>query len=151
MVSGKKALKSAFSIFMKRGQFALAEKLGMLVMMHLPRARPYAGRPQRLPSRREIRTNFQSLNCVSRILDAVLTPYHFSQAIEKMGEDIHWPCILIRRRCFNPEVYELALNTVPRTYPLWDGRNRSSYGTENGHGQRQVTKTLHAKFCVEHA
>ncbi len=40
------------------------------------------------------------------------TPYHFSQAIEKMGEDIHWP-YFDTAAVLNPEVYELALNTVP--------------------------------------
>ena len=143
MVSGKKGAEVGIFDFMTRGQFALAEKLGMLVMMHLPRA----GRmpdDRNVAELKEIRNEFPKLKLCIAHFGRCFTPYHFSQAIEKMGEDIHWP-YFDTAAVLNPEVYELALTTL--------SPERILFGTDEPiflwHGKRTWTKTGYQNLARE--
>ena len=143
MVSGKKGAEGGIFDFMTRGQFALAEKLGMLVMMHLPRA----GRmpdDRNVAELKEIRNEFPKLKLCIAHFGRCFTPYHISQAIEKMGEDIHWP-YFDTAAVLNPEVYELALTTL--------SPERILFGTDEPiflwHGKRTWTKTGYQNLARE--
>lgn len=143
MVSGKKGAEVGIFDFMTREQFALAEKLGMVVMMHLPRA----GRmpdDRNIAELKEIRNEFPKLKLCIAHFGRCFTPYHFSQAIEKMGEDIHW-LYFDTAAVLNPGVYELALTTL--------SPGRILFGTDEPiflwHGKRTWTKTGYQNLARE--
>ncbi len=143
MVSGKKGAEVGIFDFMPREQFALAEKLGKVVMMHLPRA----GRmpdDRNIAELKEIRREFPNLKLCIAHFGRCFTPYHFGQAIEKMGEDIHW-LYFDTAAVLNPTVYELALKKL--------SPERILFGTDEPiflwHGKRTWTKTAYQNLARE--
>ncbi len=143
MVSGKKGAEVGIFDFMPREQFALMQRLGKVVMMHLPRA----GRmpdDNNIAELKQIRKEFPDLKLCIAHFGRCFTPYHFEQAIEKMGEDIDW-LYFDTAAVLNPEVYELALKRL-RT-------DRILFGTDEPiflwHGKRTWTKTGYQNLARE--
>ena len=143
MVSGKKGADIGIFQFMPHSHLALAEKLRMPVVMHLPRT----GRmpdDNNIRELKEIRRKYPELKMVIAHFGRCFTPYFFEQAIQKMGEDIHG-FYFDTAAVLNPEVHRLALQIL--------SPKRILFGTDEPiflwHGRRRWTKTTYINLARE--
>ena len=138
MVSGQKGAEIGIFEFLPKPQIALAERLGLPIVMHLPRA----GRmpdENNIRELKEIRQQFPNLKMIIAHLGRCYTPYHFELSLKRMGEDIqgYW---FDTAAVTNPEVLRLAFDAL--------GTDRVLYGTDEPiflwHGYRSWgEKTYH--------
>ena len=152
IVSGQKGAEIGIFEFLPREQMALAERLGLPIVMHLPR-------PGRMPDEnnirelKEIRQQFADLKIVIAHLGRCFTPYFFELALERMGEDIR-SFYFDLAAVLNQQVLRLAFENLPL--------DRILYGTDQPiflwHGYREWTKTTYKNiarerlpWCPEHA
>ena len=143
MVSGKKGAEVGIFEFMTHEQFALAERYRKVVMMHLPRA----GRmpdDRNIADLKEIRQKYPDLKLCIAHFGRCFTPYHFEQALEKMGSDARW-LYFDTAAVSNPEVYRIAFRELDPGHIL--------FGTDEPiflwHGKRTWTKTAYHNLARE--
>ncbi len=143
MVSGKKGADIGIFQFMPHSHLALVEKMGLPVVMHLPRA----GRmpdDANIRELKEIRRKYPDLNMVIAHFGRCFTPYFFEQAIRKMGGDIHG-FYFDTAAVLNPEVHRMALQFL--------SPKRILFGTDEPiflwHGRRKWTETSYINLARE--
>jgi len=143
MISGKKGSEIGIFEFLPHEQLLLAEKLGKVVMLHLPRA----GRmpdDNNIKELREIRQRYPDLKICIAHMGRCFTPYHFELAIKKLGEDASgfW---FDTAAVLNPEVHKVALSLLDHKHIL--------FGTDEPiflwHGRRTWTKTTYMNLARE--
>lgn len=143
MVSGQKGAEIGIFEFLPREQLRLAERMGIPVVMHLPRAgrMPDDGNIREL---REIRQTYPDLKMVIAHCGRCYTPYHFSLALEKLGEDakgFYYDTAAV----LNPAVLRMALERL--------GPQRILYGTDEPiflwHGYRDWTEKTYINLARE--
>lgn len=86
LVSGEKGAEIGIFQFFPHEQIALAERLGLPVVMHLPRA----GRmpdENNIRELREIRQKYPDLKMIIAHFGRCFTSYHFRLALERLGSD----------------------------------------------------------------
>ncbi len=143
MVSGKKGSEIGIFEFFPREQMALAERLNLPVVMHLPRA----GRmpdENNIRELREIRQKYPRLKMIIAHCGRCYTPYHFEQALNAMGEDLAG-FLFDTAAVTNPEVLKMLLERVDHKSIL--------FGTDEPiflwHGYREWTKTTYINLARE--
>lgn len=143
MVSGQKGAEIGIFEFMPHEQLKLVERLGMPIVMHLPRAgrMPADGNIREL---REIRQKYPDLKMVIAHCGRCYTPYHFAQALDKMGEDLAG-FYFDTAAVLNPAVLRMALERV--------GWQNILFGTDQPiflwHGYREWTETQYINLARE--
>jgi predicted TIM-barrel fold metal-dependent hydrolase len=143
MISGKKGAEIGIFEFLPPEQMALAERLGKVVVLHLPRA----GRmpdDNNIRELREIRQQYPSLHISIAHMGRCFTPFHFELAIKKLGEDAagFW---FDTAAVLNPEVHKASLSLLDHRQIL--------FGTDEPiflwHGRRAWTKTTYRNLARE--
>lgn len=143
LVSGQKGAEIGIFQFLPHEQLVLAEKAHMPIVMHLPRAgrMPDDGNIREL---REIRQKYPDLVMVIAHFGRCYTPYHFNQALDKLGDDVSgfW---FDTAAVTNPAVLDIALERL-------DTR-RILFGTDEPiflwHGYRHWTETSYINLAQE--
>lgn len=139
MASAVKGAQISIFEFMPREQFALANRLGAPVLMHLPRA----GRlpdPDNVKEIRSILNNYSQIKLVIAHFGRCFNHEYFEKAFNVLGEDIHrlwFDCAAV----LNPKVHEIAFSHLDyrrilfgTDLPifLWHGRREwDEYGYHN--------------------
>jgi predicted TIM-barrel fold metal-dependent hydrolase len=143
MVSGKKGSEIGIFQFFPHEQLALSERLGLPVVMHLPRA----GRmpdDDNIRELREIRQKYPKIRMIIAHCGRCFTPFFFEQALDRMGEDIEG-FFFDTAAVANPEVLKLLFERVKPGNIL--------FGTDQPiflwHGYREWTKTTYANVARE--
>lgn len=143
MVSGKKGAEIGIFQFMTHEQFALAERLQLPVVMHLPRA----GRmpdENNIRELREIRQKYPGLKMIIAHFGRCFTPYHFNLALERLGEDAKGFCF-DTAAVLNPEVLRMGFDRLSPGQIL--------FGTDQPiflwHGHREWSQTKYFNIARE--
>lgn len=143
MVSGKKGAEIGIFSFLPHSQLALFERLGVSVMLHLPRA----GRmpdDDNIRELKEIRDRYPALKLCLAHLGRCFTPYYLEAALDKLGtyaDSFYYDTAAVS----NPRVFRLALERLPLTRVL--------FGTDLPiflwHGRRRWTEKGYFNLCRE--
>lgn len=143
MISGKKGAEIDIFQFLPHSHLALLEELNMPIVLHLPRA----GRmpdDNNIAELKEIRQKYPALKIIIAHFGRCFTPYHFKQAVDKMGEDIHG-FYFDTAAVLNPEVHRLALDKLSHKHIL--------FGTDQPiflwHGRRKWTEQSYYNLARE--
>jgi len=143
LVSGKKGAEIGIFQFLPHEQLAMAERLHLPIVMHLPRA-------DRMPDDsnirelREIRQRYPELIMIIAHCGRCYTPYHFNLALDKLGDDAkgYW---FDTAAVTNPEVLRILLSRVDHKKIL--------FGTDEPiflwHGYREWTETAYRNVSRE--
>ena len=143
MVSGAKGAEIGIFDFFPHQQMALAERMGLPVVMHLPRA----GRmpdENNIRELKELRQRYPDLKMVIAHFGRCYTPYHFKLALDRLGslaESFYFDTAAV----LNPEVLRIGFDRLPA--------DRILFGTDEPiflwHGYREWTKTQYVNLARE--
>ena len=143
MVSGEKGAQIGIFEFLPHAQLALAERMHLPVVLHLPRAgrMPDADNLREL---REIRQAYPDLVLVIAHLGRCFTPYHLRLALDRLGTDAEG-FLFDTAAVLNPEVLKIALERLSTRQIL--------FGTDEPiflwHGYREWTETSYHNVARE--
>ncbi|HWQ07047.1 MAG TPA: amidohydrolase family protein [Feifaniaceae bacterium] len=136
MASATKGAEVSIFEFFTHDQFALANKLGAPVLMHLPRAGRLPA-PENVAEIRVILDRYPNVKLVVAHFGRCFNVEYFERALELFGEDIHRFCF-DTAAVINPAVYRLAFAELDyhhilfgTDFPilLWHGRREWKNGT----------------------
>jgi len=143
MVSGEKGAEISIFQFITHDQLALAERLQLPIVMHLPRA----GRmpdPNNIHELREIRQKYPNLKMVIAHFGRCFTPYYFNLALERLGEDAKG-FLFDTAAVLNPEVLRMGFDRLSPEQILF-GMDQPIF---LWHGYREWTDTKYVNIARE--
>ena len=143
MVSGEKGAQIGIFQFLPHAQLALAERMRLPVVLHLPRA----GRmpdEENIRELREIRQTYPGLVVVIAHFGRCFTPYYMNLALDRLGADAGG-FLFDTAAVLNPEVLRIAFERLSLRQIL--------FGTDEPiflwHGYREWTKTSYHNVARE--